>query len=140
MVQSRWTPAIWLFPKGGVEENESAREAAVRETREEGGVDGLLGCKLGNWTFTRANNQKQKMWLLHVTVEHDNESKLWKERNKRLRGWYTFDEARAVLTDVPDEMQRPELLEMLEKASLVLNGAGSSSQVENGTTDDDDSD
>lgn len=120
LVQSRWTPAVWLFPKGGVEHNESAKAAAVRETCEEGGVIGELGPKLGVWTFDRGSKQKQKMWLLFVSTEYGSDSKLWKERKKRLRAWFSFDDARRKLTEIPKDIQRPELTEMLEKADKAL--------------------
>jgi len=79
LVQSRWSPAIWLFPKGGVDGGESAKEAAVRETLEEAGVAGAVwGRKLGVWEFA-STGQKQKMWLFRVTDVHDKTSKKWKE-------------------------------------------------------------
>lgn len=79
LVRSRWNAAIWLFPKGGVDGGESAKEAAVRETLEEAGVAGeVWGRKLGVWEFV-STRQKQKMWLLRVTDVHDNHSKKWKE-------------------------------------------------------------
>lgn len=79
LVRSRWNAAIWLFPKGGVDGGESAKEAAVRETVEEAGVAGeVWGRKLGVWEFV-STRQKQKMWLLRVTDVHDGHSKKWKE-------------------------------------------------------------
>jgi len=144
LVQSRWTPEVWLFPKGGIEDNESAKQAATRETCEEGGVIGDLGPKLGSWTFQRGSKQKQKMWILFVTTEYASDSKLWKERKKRLRAWHTFDEARAVLTSIPEETQRPELLDMLASAEKVVKEIGSGilpiSGMESGrdSIDDDD--
>lgn len=38
VVRARKTPDRWIFPKGHIERGESARIAAVRETREEAGV------------------------------------------------------------------------------------------------------
>ena len=123
LVQSRWTPAIWLFPKGGVEKDESPKAAAVRETVEEGGVVGDLGPKLGVWAFDRGSKVKQKMWLLHVHTQHPDDSKLWKERKKRRRMWHSLDSARHLLTDLPDDLRRPELLEMLDAAEAKLDPA-----------------
>lgn len=36
----------WQFPKGWIDAGETSREAAIREVREEGGVEGELGGKL----------------------------------------------------------------------------------------------
>lgn len=60
------------------------------------------------------------MWLLFVTTEYGQDCKLWKERKKRLRAWHTFAEAKKRLTEIPEDLQRPELLEMLQKADKVI--------------------
>lgn len=129
LVQSRWTPDVWLFPKGSVEEDESGKEAAVRETCEEGGVVGDLGPKLGMWLTHRGSKQKLKMWLLYVTTEYGSDSSQWKERKKRRRAWHSFEDARAIFSGIPEENQRPELLEILTAAeSLILTPAAPSSR------------
>jgi 8-oxo-dGTP pyrophosphatase MutT (NUDIX family) len=44
LVRSKKDPSVWVFPKGHIEPGETAEDAALRETREESGVDGeLLG-------------------------------------------------------------------------------------------------
>lgn len=116
LVRSRWSAAIWLFPKGGVDGGESAKAAAVRETLEEAGVAGeVWGRKLGVWDFV-STRQKQKMWLLRVTDVHDSHSKKWKERNKRERRWLSFPDARALMMDVDPSERRMELVEILDTA------------------------
>jgi 8-oxo-dGTP pyrophosphatase MutT (NUDIX family) len=40
LVRSKKDPSIWVFPKGHVETGESLEQTALRETREEAGVDG----------------------------------------------------------------------------------------------------
>jgi 8-oxo-dGTP pyrophosphatase MutT (NUDIX family) len=119
LVQSRWTPAVWLFPKGTVESGELAKEAAVRETREEAGVAGILGPKLGSW-YSKGTDQKLKIWLLFVSEQYPASDKRWKERKKRLREWHTFDSAHRKMTIVPEDVARPELADVLETARLVL--------------------
>lgn len=42
LVRSKKNPAIWIFPKGHIEPGEAAEAAALRETREEAGVEGEL--------------------------------------------------------------------------------------------------
>lgn len=41
------TKGKWVLPKGHVEENESLRSAAIREVREESGVEARIQKKLG---------------------------------------------------------------------------------------------
>src|ERR1700752_1678328 len=43
---------VWALPKGRIDEGESPAETAVREVREETGVDGTLVEKLGDVRYT----------------------------------------------------------------------------------------
>lgn len=47
LVRSKKDPAIWVFPKGHIDDDESERETAIRETWEEAGVSGVLGQAVG---------------------------------------------------------------------------------------------
>ena len=47
-IRPRGKPGIWALPKGKIDPGESAAEAAVREVREETGVEGSLVEKLGD--------------------------------------------------------------------------------------------
>ena len=47
-IRPQGKPSIWALPKGNIEPGESAEEAAVREVREETGVEGRLIEKLGD--------------------------------------------------------------------------------------------
>lgn len=51
VVESRWSTDMWLFPKGSVEEGETALAAATRETVEEAGVLGDMTVRLGCWVI-----------------------------------------------------------------------------------------
>jgi len=96
MVESRWVPGVWLYPKGGIEEGEIPKVAALRETREEAGVFGKLGPKLGSWKF-QASKQVHKMFLLFVEEEMNAKDPRWKERKVRARQWLTFSEAKKLI-------------------------------------------
>lgn len=122
LVQSQVTPSRWLFPKGGVEPDETAVEAAARETCEEGGVIGQIGPKLGCWNCVRgAKPTIHNMWLLFVHMEHGPHCQEWTERHRRARRWYSFDGARAQFNLVPPHLRRPELIEILAVAERVVN-------------------
>lgn len=138
LVQSRWTPQVWLFPKGTVESNETAKQAAVRETREEGGVIGELGPKLGSWNINRGSKQKQKMWLLYVTTQFSADNKQWKERKKRARAWHSLEDAKCILTSLPPDQQRTELMEMLLKTEALLAQHDLGLQLKDASESDDD--
>jgi len=82
-----------MFPKGGWELDESIEEAASRECIEEAGIDGIIGCKLGKWSFKSKSQSKLHeghMFPLLVTKELD----VWPEQNLRQRVWMSVKEAR----------------------------------------------
>ncbi len=47
-IRPQGRPGIWALPKGKIDPGESAAEAAVREVREETGVEGRIVEKLGD--------------------------------------------------------------------------------------------
>ena len=47
LVRSKKSPDLWVFPKGHIAPGESAEGAALRETREEAGVDGEVVGPIG---------------------------------------------------------------------------------------------
>jgi 8-oxo-dGTP pyrophosphatase MutT (NUDIX family) len=59
---------VWGLPKGGVEPGESPEEAALREVREETGIEGRLEAPLGSidyWFYSRENRTR-----IHKTVHY----------------------------------------------------------------------
>ena len=51
-IRPRGRSGVWALPKGKIDAGESAAEAAVREVREETGVEGRLVEKLGDVRYT----------------------------------------------------------------------------------------
>jgi 8-oxo-dGTP pyrophosphatase MutT (NUDIX family) len=51
VIRPQGRPGIWALPKGRIDAGESAAEAAVREVREETGVEGRLVEKLGDTRY-----------------------------------------------------------------------------------------
>lgn len=53
IVRAKRNPDHWIFPKGHVEPGETVEATAVRELREEGGVDGEAVSRVGEYEYTR---------------------------------------------------------------------------------------
>jgi len=51
-IRPRGREQIWALPKGRIDPGETAAETAVREVREETGVEGRLVAKLGDVRYT----------------------------------------------------------------------------------------
>ena len=65
LVRSRRNPSDWIFPKGHIEEGETAGQAAVREAEEEAGVTGRVACSLAPLlTFRQGERQVRVQYFL----------------------------------------------------------------------------
>lgn len=103
IISSRKRPNTWVFPKGGIKREESASEAAIRETFEEAGIEGPLLAQLepqfqvSGWTKPPMQippplNQEwidlgvgpaETWFLMHAQQLHQD----WPEREERERRW-----------------------------------------------------
>lgn len=58
LIRSKKDPSRWIFPKGHIEQNESAQQACIRELLEEAGVDGEIVDQAGALEYV----QKEKCY------------------------------------------------------------------------------
>jgi len=89
-----------IFPKGGWELDETASEAAARESMEEGGVAGTLSASEKTYEFVSRSRVKagcagdEAKCVAHVfTMEVKCEYDTWPEEGERTRYWLSPDEA-----------------------------------------------
>ena len=82
----------WLFPKGHVEVGETADQAAVREVREETGVEATVRAPLGHLQFHLDDKLIDVMFYL---LEFVRSSVPLEEREVR---WCSYPEARDLLS------------------------------------------
>ena len=92
IVGARKTPGEWVFPKGHVEPGERADEAALREVREEAGVEAALVLPLASLEFQSGTEAVRVRYVLarHVADMAPAES--------RATRWCTVAEALALLS------------------------------------------
>jgi 8-oxo-dGTP pyrophosphatase MutT (NUDIX family) len=90
LVRSRRT-GDWIFPKGHIEDGESADEAAVRELEEEAGVTGEALTEVGSSRFRFDGEQYEVTYYL-VRSETSRRSPEMREVK-----WCRLDEARTLL-------------------------------------------
>jgi len=70
LVSARQSPGRWVFPKGHLEPGETPEAAAVREVREEAGVQGVLGAGAGAQEYVVAGEPvRVKWWILESRSE-----------------------------------------------------------------------
>lgn len=103
LVRSRRNPAYWIFPKGHVEPGESPASAAVRELREEAGVEGRVLAPAGTLRFEVGGRLlRVDYFVVEALAEGPSEEE---ERETR---WCTPDEAEARLSfeDARDLLRR----------------------------------
>ena len=92
LVRAKKDPSQWIFPKGHIEPRETAVEAALREAREEAGVDGRALGEIGALDFTSGKEPvRARYFLLHATEERTAEE-------PREKKWFSLSEAARELT------------------------------------------
>ena len=92
VVRAKRDPGHWIFPKGHVERGETSEAAALRELREEGGVEGIIVSHVGALTFTRDG---RSFCVEHYLCSHRKTIGTGEPRSPK---WCTYEEAFRMLT------------------------------------------
>jgi len=94
LVRAKNNPSLWIFPKGHIEDGETSEETAVRETREEAGVDGeVVGRRVGD--PIEFHNGRELVRVEYFLIDARAESDDTDGREKR---WFPLDDAMRVLS------------------------------------------
>jgi 8-oxo-dGTP pyrophosphatase MutT (NUDIX family) len=93
LVTARRNPNNWIFPKGHIEDGESRRDTALREAREEAGIDdGAIVARAGTMAFDFGRSQYRVTYYVITTEERGEE-----REGRRLR-WFGYRQALRRLT------------------------------------------
>ena len=82
LVQSSTNPDHWVLPKGHIQPGESSRNAALREVREEAGIDAEIVSRLGESTFKKG---KETVRVLYYAMRFKGIER--RKEPRRIR-WY----------------------------------------------------
>jgi ADP-ribose pyrophosphatase YjhB (NUDIX family) len=108
LVASKKEPGSWIFPKGHIERGESARDAALRETQEEAGVDGELLGPAGvlefDWRDTRYRVEYFLIRATSETSQSDGREKVWLPYDAAIAR-LSYEETRRLLRDAEPRMR-----------------------------------
>ncbi|HWB10364.1 MAG TPA: NUDIX hydrolase [Pirellulales bacterium] len=103
----------WIFPKGVVDPGETHAITALKEAREEAGIEGtLLEPAVGSYGDFKWN---ARLAVTVFAMSVDRVYDTWLESGLRRRRWALLEEARSLLTD-------PALREMLGLAVKRFRG------------------
>lgn len=93
LVRAKKDPSHWIFPKGHIEDGETAEQAAARELLEEAGISGKPVRRAGESQYCYSGKRYKVIYFIvtYGSTESSGES-------GRSPCWCTIDEALALLT------------------------------------------
>lgn len=113
IIKAKKNPNHWIFPKGHIENSESAKDAAIREVREEAGIEATLLDHAGALEFNYAGE------IIEVEFYLLKYSRTVGGGEQRESRWCTYQEALDLLSfnDAKDLLRSS--LKILEKHPAI---------------------
>lgn len=110
VVTARKDPQHWIFPKGHIQPGETEPEAALRELREEAGVEGKILDRVGQLSFRSGEEPVDVTYYLVRCLREVAPEEARRYRwlpFKEARRLLTFDDARALLDSALEALEQP---------------------------------
>jgi 8-oxo-dGTP pyrophosphatase MutT (NUDIX family) len=107
LIRARRDPSAWIFPKGHIEPGESPRVTAVRELREEAGVEGTAIAEVG---VNRFQSGSEAVSVRYFLVRFDE-----KPQGGERREWKVVP-----ISDAIAMLTHPDARALLERCRDVL--------------------
>ena len=104
----------WSFPKGHIEKGQTSKEAALREVREEGGIEAKILEKVGENKYVYTNKEGEKVFKLVVLflmtyVSGDIKDHDWEVSEAK---WVTPEDALGILSFSTDKQLLKKAVEI----------------------------
>lgn len=81
-VKTAWAPNKWAFPGGKIEREETPREAAIRETKEEANLDITNLQHVAEWSNDEVNFFYTKDYSGEIKIDFEHQDWMWVGRSK----------------------------------------------------------
>lgn len=99
LITSRRT-GRWIFPKGAIEPGMTAWQSAANEAMEEAGVTGQMATEpVGSYRSSASVDGASLVDVDLYPLRVEQQLKVWKEMDQRLRHWAVLPEAKRLLND-----------------------------------------
>lgn len=110
-----WRKGRWQLPKGLIDEGETGQQAAVREVKEEGGVEAKVLSKIDRINIFFYNEKKQKVIknIVFFLMKYREGSQKNHDREVKEAVWLPYKEAYQRLTFASEK-------KILEKGQKIL--------------------
>ena len=103
---------VWTFAKGGADPRESPEEAALREVREETGIEAEIVAEVPGW-FVGTTSDTQ-FFVMRPIVDHSD----FHEETASVR-WVSFEEAAGLISRTHSKTGKARDLEILAAAQAA---------------------
>jgi len=116
----RKTNGDWVLPKGRIEENESSKQAAIREVKEETGIKAVIEDYIGTTNFKFKN-----IWTSNEVVSKDVKWYLMKKKGGHLvpQKKEGFVQAKFIHVDKIDEITKyKDEREIIKRGLEIIKG------------------